>query len=455
MMQYTRNILIVDDEKYQREILAEILSSEEFNVRTARDGCEALSVLNRENMDLVLTDQKMSGMDGFSLLKSVHALPNPPAVILITAFGTIDSAVDAIKLGALDYLTKPINKGELLITVKQAFETINLKKQNLLLKEELSGKFRLENIIGSSGCMQEIFQIVKKVAQSSATVLIRGESGTGKEMIAKAVHYSSPRKNFPICSINCAAIPDTLLESELFGYEKGAFTGADNKKDGLFENADKGTIFLDEIGDLSLTLQAKILRVLQDKEIRHLGGNEQIKVDVRIIAATNKNLEKAIQEGRFREDLYYRLNIVSFIIPPLRDRKTDIPELVEYFLAKHASLNGQNQKKMSPRALNMLMQYSWPGNVRQLESVIERALVLCEGEDIGEKDLPVEVCSRASAGPGIDMPLFEMEKAALTRAMETSGWIMARAAKKLGVTYRTLQYRLEKFAIRKPESQEV
>lgn len=451
MNQFTRNILIVDDEKYQREILAEILAGDGFNVKTARDGHEALSVIRRDAVDLVLTDQKMNGMDGFTLLKSICATDDPIPVILITAFGTIDSAVEAIKLGAFDYLTKPINKDELLVTVKQAFETIDLKKQNLLLREELSGKFKLENIIGSSGTMQEIFQIVKKVAVSNATVLIRGESGTGKEMIAKAIHFSSSRKSSKMCSINCAAIPDTLLESELFGYEKGAFTGAENRKEGLFEVADKGTIFLDEIGDLSLPLQAKILRVLQDREVKHLGGNEQIKVDVRIIAATNKNLEKEIAEGKFREDLYYRLNIVSFIVPPLRNRKTDIPLLVDHFLSKHATINNQSLKKISPKALSVLMQYSWPGNVRQLESVIERALVLSESDEIYEKDLPAEVSSKGQVGiPGEEhLSLQDMEKSALIRAMESSGWVMARAARKLGVTYRTLQYRLDKFSIRK------
>lgn len=452
-MTYTHNILIVDDERYQREILAEILTGEGFCTRTARDGHEALSLLHRESIDLVLTDQRMSGMDGIALLRSIQALKNPPSVILITAYGTIDSAVDAIKLGAFDYLTKPINKEELVITVRQAFENIDLKKQNVQLKEELSGKFRLENIIGSSGAMQQIFSMVKKVAASNATVLIRGESGTGKELIAKAIHLSSPRGGGQMCSINCAAIPDTLLESELFGYEKGAFTGADSRKEGLFENANGGTIFLDEIGDLSLTLQAKILRVLQDREVRHLGGNEMIKVDVRIIAATNKDLEKAMREGRFRDDLYYRLNIVSFIVPSLRDRKTDIPLLIEHFLAKHASLVSQNIKKMSPEVLKRLMDYSWPGNVRQLESVIERAVVLCEGEMIKESDLPVEVrlgdrIARVQTSED-DLSLKDMEKAALIRAMEANGWVIARAARKLGVTYRTLQYRLDKFNLRK------
>ncbi len=451
MSLYSRNILVVDDEKYQREILAEILSGAGFQVRIAKNGHDALSMLHRERADLVLTDQKMDGMDGFALLKSVQSLKDQPAVILITAFGTIDSAVDAIKLGAFDYLTKPINKEELLVTVRQAFETIDLKKQNVQLKEELSGKFKLENIIGSSGSMQEIFQIVKKVATSNATVLIRGESGTGKEMIAKAIHYTSARKSAPMCSINCAAIPDTLLESELFGYEKGAFTGADARKEGLFEAANKGTIFLDEIGDLSLTLQAKILRVLQDREIKHLGGNENIKIDVRIIAATNKNLEKEMLEGKFREDLFYRLNIVSFIVPALRNRKTDVPLLIEHFLEKHSTINNQEPKKISAQALNVLMKYSWPGNVRQLESVIERAMVLCEGEEIKENDLPVEVCSGTHPNIHIadGMSLEDMERAALIKAMETSDWVVARAARRLGVTYRTLQYRLDKFAIRK------
>jgi len=445
------NILIVDDEKFQREILAEILSSEGFFVKTARDGHEALSIIRREAIDLVLTDQKMNGMDGFTLLKSLQSIENAPAAVLITAFGTIDSAVDAIKLGAFDYLTKPINKEELLVTVRQAFETINLKKQNIRLKEELSGRFRMENIVGVSGGMQGVFQIAKKVAPSNATVLIRGESGTGKEMIAKAVHFLSPRRDAVMCSINCAAIPDTLLESELFGYEKGAFTGAEARKIGLFETAHKGTIFLDEIGDLSHPLQAKILRVLQDRQIRRLGGNDIINVDVRIIAATNKDLEKEMAAGRFREDLFYRLNIVSFIVPPLRERKTDIPLLVEHFVTKHAQLNGQSPRKVTPDAMAVLMNYSWPGNVRQLESVVERAIILSEGEEIRANDLPVEVSTPPVASHDISsgMSLHEMERVALLKAMDSCGWVIAKAARKLGVTYRTLQYRLDKFGIRK------
>jgi len=454
-MSYSKNILVVDDEKYQREILAEILSSEGFDVQTARDGHEALSIIHRGGIDLVLTDQKMGSFDGFSLLKSVVAGENQPLVILITAFGTIDLAVDAIKIGAFDYLTKPINKEELLVAVKQAFENIDLRKQNTRLKEELYGKGRIESIIGSSGAMLEIFKIVRKVAVSNATVLVRGESGTGKELIARAIHNLSPRRLASLCSINCAAIPDTLLESELFGYEKGAFTGADSRKEGLFETANNGTIFLDEIGDLSLPLQAKILRAIQERCVRRLGGKEEIKINVRIVAATNKNLEKEMKDGRFREDLYYRLNIVGFIVPPLRERKTDIPLLLEHFLSKHAEINKTERKKISPKALNLLMQYSWPGNVRQLESVIERALVLCDGLEIKETDLPVEVSSKAFVSatlPDVShYSLEEMEKTALVKAMEGCGWVMARAARKLGVTYRTLQYRLDKYNIRKRE----
>lgn len=453
------NILVIDDEKSQREILKAILEDEGYVVETAGNGSEALKLFRVNNPDLVLTDIKIPDMDGMGLLDAfVRVLPSSK-VIMMTAYGTINSAVEAIKKGAFDYLTKPLEKDELLITVSRAFEKINLEKENRMLQQELQEKFRIKGIIGSHGSMQKIFKLIKKVSNSNSTILIYGESGTGKELVARAIHYNSPRRNRPFMAINCASIPETLLDSELFGFEAGAFTGATGRKIGLFEAADGSTLFLDEIGDLSPDMQAKILRVLQERELRRLGSRENIKVDVRIISATNKDLEKEMKKGSFREDLYYRLQVIAIKIPPLRDRYTDIPELVAHFIEKNNRLLNKGVKGITEEALHVLMDYPWPGNVRQLESVIERAVLLTEQGMILTDDLPVEVrkpfdryCKVDFEIPDEGISLEELEKKLIIKAMEKSDGVITKAAKLLGMSFRTLQYRLEKFNLRKGHS---
>ncbi|MBI1912502.1 MAG: sigma-54-dependent Fis family transcriptional regulator [Deltaproteobacteria bacterium] len=447
-------ILVVDDEKGQREILKAILESEGYNVGTASGGQEALEAIQKNNFELVVTDLKMPGMDGHELLKQILREKPSVSVVMITAHGTIDSAVEAIRQGAFDYLTKPLDREKLLIVSKKAVEKSRLMSENMQLKQQLEKQFRPEGIIGTDSKMREIFRIIKKVSGSSATVLIYGESGTGKELIAKALHYSSLRSANPFMAINCAAIPETLLETELFGYEKGAFTGAYARNTGLFEAADKGTIFLDEIGDMNLTLQSKLLRVLQEKEIRRVGGSSNIKVNVRIIAATNKDLDIVIKEGKFREDLFYRLNVVAFKIPPLRERRSDIPELAAYFMKKYNEALEKNVKGISDEAMNAFMNYNWPGNVRQLEAVIERAILLNEGDTIEMESLPMEIMTRPITLGKMDFELPEggisfedFEKEMLIKAMVKSNGVLGKAAHLLGMSYRTLQYRLNKFGI--------
>ncbi len=389
-------ILVVEDDKNQRDIIRTILSKEGFYVEAADCGRKAVDMLKNGNFDLVLTDLKLPDIDGTEVLREARALGRPCHVIIVTAFGSIPSAVEATKLGAFYYLEKPLEKDHLLLVVKNAVNQVKLLKDNIMLKDQLHDRFHLDNIVGVHGSMEELYKIVKKVAPTNSTVLIYGESGTGKELFAKSIHYNSPRMNKPFFAINCAAIPETLLESELFGYEKGAFTGAVSRHMGLFEQANSSTLFLDEIGDLTQSTQAKLLRALQEKEVRRIGGKETIKLDVRIISATNKKLEREIEEGKFREDLYYRLNVIAFTLPPLRERVTDIPLLVEHFMKKFDEVHKSN-KDVSNDALQCLMRYPWPGNVRQLESVLERSYIMCETSEITMEHVPVEV--RQCAGP--------------------------------------------------------
>jgi DNA-binding NtrC family response regulator len=448
------HILVVDDEKSQRDILTVILEGEGYTVETASNVAQALSLYRTRQTDLVLTDLSMPERDGLSLLDDLLKLDPEAHVVLITAYGTVGSAVQAMKRGAFDYLTKPLDREELLITTARAFEKIHLVKENRRLRQQLLESFSVESIIGHHPLMQEVFRLIRKVAPSHTTVLITGESGTGKELVARALHAASPRKDRPFRALNCSAIPESLIESELFGYEKGAFTGAQARQIGLFEAVDQGTLFLDEIGDLSLPLQAKLLRVLQEREIRRIGGREDIKVDVRVIAATNRKLSAAIKQGSFREDLFYRLNVVSIHLPPLRDRTTDIPDLVQHFLKKYAAASGKPVKGLSSPALRTLVDYHWPGNVRELESVIERAVVLCEADRVEVEDFPAEVRSRTTLLdrmefdlPGEGFSLEEFERQLLEKAMVRSNGVIAKAAKMLGLTYKTMQYRLEKFQI--------
>jgi DNA-binding NtrC family response regulator len=443
-------ILVVDDEQLQREILKTILDDEGYETHTASSAEEGLRIFNEIKPDVVMTDLKMEGMDGLEFIESLPKKPFDPPVIVMTAYGTIASAVEATKKGAFDYLTKPLDKEVLLITVKRAVEKAELLKENLHLQKELFDRFKIEGIVGHSPRMVEAVEVMKKVSSSNVMVLLLGESGTGKELAARAIHYNSPRRTKPFIAVNCAAIPETLIESELFGYEPGAFTGAVSRSAGLFEAANNGTIFLDEVGDLPLLTQSKLLRALQDKEIRRIGSRENIKVNVRIIAATNKDLEKEILNKTFREDLYYRLKVVTIDLPSLRSRKEDISELVYFFLNKYNLEFGKRTKGIEENALNAIKEYHWPGNIRQLQSAIERAVLMCETSLIGMKDIKSEL--RLFHGRDIldfELPdeginVEELEKDLLKKAMQKANGVATKAAKLLGMSYKTFWYRWEK-----------
>jgi len=443
-------ILVVDDERHQRDILQMILESEGYETATAGNARQALAALKEYPFDIVLTDLKMPDMNGIALLQELLRLQKGLLVVLMTAHGTIGSAVEAMRKGAFDYLTKPLDKEELLLVVRRALEQSLLVRENIMLREQLRDRFRIDNIVGAHGSMQEVFRTILKVAPSSSTVLIYGESGTGKELVARALHHESDRRSRPFYAVNIAALPEGLLEAELFGHERGAFTGAVARKIGLFEQASGSTLFLDEVGELKRDLQVKLLRALQEREIMRVGGTERVRVDVRIVAATNRELEEAVREGSFREDLYYRLSVIPVVLPPLRDRRTDIPLLVEHFLAKYRE-SGRN-REINEAALKILADYDWPGNVRQLESVIERALLLGEGPQIMPEDLPAAVRAGITAPPGpmgIEFPesgidLEALERSLIVKALEKAGGNVSRAARLLGLSRRTLQYRLEK-----------
>lgn len=448
-----KSILVVDDEKNQREILETILSSEGYDVTTASSGEAAMKFVADRHFDLVLTDLKMTGMSGLDLLKSLTDFDKSIIVILLTAHGSVDSAVDAMRLGAFEYLQKPYDSEKLLETVARA-----LKKLTVLDAE----------IISVSPEMDKVKKLIVKIAKSSSTVLIRGESGTGKELIARSIHTNSLRSSETFQAVNCAAINENLLESELFGHEKGSFTGAVADKKGLFEIAHNGTLFLDEIGELDISLQAKILRALQEKQIRRVGGTRELNVDVRVVAATNRDLLHMVEEKRFREDLYYRLNVLSIELPALRERRTDIPVLIDYFVKKHTRGSGR-ALKIDPTTRNVLENYDYPGNVRQLESALERAILLCENDTVTNEDLPPEMLgggriasasasSNPSAGDQFILPpegvnFEDVERSLIMQAMERTDNNITKSAKLLGLTFRTLQYRLEKFGFKKDEEE--
>ncbi len=435
-------ILVVDDERNQREIYTLILGDDGYQVTTAQSGEHALKLAREQDFDLVLTDYKMTGMDGLTLLNELLRDDPSRLVVMMTAHGSVESVKEALRSGAYDYLEKPIDREQLLKVVESALSRLNHID---------------DEIIGASDEMERVKKMILKVAGSSSTVLIRGESGVGKERVARAIHKASPRANEIFQAVNCAAINENLLESELFGHEKGSFTGAHTQKKGQFEVADKGTLFLDEIGDLNISMQAKLLRALQEKEVMRVGGTRPVRVDVRVIAATNRDLEAMVKDGRFREDLYYRLNIIPINIPPLRNRRSDIPPLIDYFIAKHSKEAHRVIRGLTPAARNFLMNYAWPGNVRQVESAIERAILLCEGDMIDVEDLPVEIRQEASGAgafifklPPEGISFDEVEKSLITQAMEQTNWNITRAAKLLGLSFRTLQYRLEKFGLKRP-----
>ena len=438
-----KSILVVDDEKAQREILEMILSGEGYDVTTASSGEAALKFAKERRFDLALTDLKMTGMDGIELLQHLLAYDSSIIVILLTAHGSIESAKEALRRGAFDYLEKPYDKAALLETINRALDRLNA--------------IDIE-IISASPKMETVKKMILKVARSNSTVLIRGESGTGKELIARAVHNQSPRNDEMFQAVNCAAINENLLESELFGHEKGSFTGAHAEKKGLFEIADRGTLFLDEIAELDVGIQAKLLRALQERKIRRVGGTHEISVDVRVIAATNRDLRAMVSDGRFRDDLYYRINVLSIDVPPLRERREDIPVLIDYFLKKHTKNTSRLITGLTSETRKLMIEYSWPGNVRQLESAIERAILLAESDKITLEDLPTEV--RQEVGPASEgafklpaegINFEDVERNLITQAMEQTDYNITKAAKLLGLTFRTLQYRLEKFGIKKPD----
>ncbi|MDO8585471.1 MAG: sigma-54 dependent transcriptional regulator [Armatimonadota bacterium] len=387
-------ILIADDEPNIRRVLEAAFAKDGYTVLTAENGRKALDIVAVEpNIDVLMSDLIMPDMNGVELLEAVREINPSMSVLMITAHGTIKSAVDAMRLGAFDYITKPFDMDEIKVVVKKALERRHLINENQDLRQQLKSRYKFDNIVGSSGRMQEVYKIVERVASSRASVLIRGESGTGKELIARALHYNSNRAAMPFVPVVCVALSEQLLESELFGHEKGSFTGAIGQKPGRFEMAHKGTLFLDEIGDIPGNVQMKLLRVLQEREFERVGGLKTIKVDVRVVTATNQNLETAVKEGKFREDLFYRLQVVQINLPPLRERKEDIPALVEHFIGKYARDNGSDIKFASPEALETMLQYNWPGNVRQLENTVERAIVLADPDAqlITPDLLPIEV----------------------------------------------------------------
>ncbi len=449
-------ILIAEDEKTQRDLLEGFLRKEGFSVEAVANGKEALQKLEAHLFDLTLIDYKMPTLDGLQTLREIRKLYPDLPVVMMTAYGTIETAVASMKEGALDYLTKPIDLDELLIKFRKILEHSSLLQENKELKVRLQERFTFQNIISGSSKMEEVMGLVSRVAPSQATVLIRGESGTGKELIADAIHYASPRSGKPWVKVSCAAIPETLLESELFGHEKGAFTGATQRRIGRFEEADGGSIFLDEIGDLSPSTQVKLLRILQDKEFQRLGSNITLKTDVRVIAATHRNLEEAIKKGFFREDLYYRLNVISITLPPLRERREDISLLIDLFLKRYSEENQKSISDISKEARALLLRYPYPGNVRELENLIERAVILCRGEMITTQDLPFHLRDEKSetlwGSPkkekSLPESLEEVERDFILRALHQHQGVQTKAAESLGISERVLRYKMKKYGMR-------
>lgn len=451
-------ILVIDDEKRMHRILQISLEGLGYSVISASSGLEGVELAKARMPSLVITDMKMPGMSGMEVLQEIKKMDEEVPIIIMTAYGTVQSAVEAMKTGAFDYILKPFDIAEMEVIVQRALRYRRLYRDNELLRTELHSKYRFDNIIGTSNEMQHIFNLITKIAPTKSTVLIRGESGTGKELIAGAIHCHSNRSTFPFIRLNCGAIPGTLLESELFGYEKGAFTGADRQKPGRFELADGGTLFLDEIGDMDTSLQVKLLRVLQSGEVEHLGGTKTIQVDVRVIAATNSDLEQLIREGKFREDLYYRINVVPVDIPPLRERRDDIPVLTLSFMDKYTDETHQSKKIISPKAMEMLVRYDWPGNVRELQNMIERAVVLNRSETLTPKSFSFPDRPRKAAislddvvipeeGLSLMKVVEEIEKGYLKKALIQAGGVQIKAAELLHITRKILRYKMEKYDI--------
>ncbi len=445
-------ILIVDDEANARSALSEILRDEGYETETAADGFKALGKLGAFAPDLVLTDLKMPGLDGIGLLDEVRAASPTTVVVVMTAFGTIDSAVDAIKKGAENYLTKPLDPTTILAVVDRAMEKARLRAETAVLRERLRERNAFEHIVGENPAMRELLRTVEQVAPSRSSVLIVGESGTGKELIAAALHRHSPRSAMPFVRLHCAALAESLLESELFGHERGAFTGAIGRREGRFKQADGGTLFLDEVSEIPPATQVKLLRFLQEREFERVGGNETLKVDVRVLAATNMDLRERVKKGLFREDLFYRLNVITLQIPPLRDRRSDIPLLAHFFLKRYSHENGKSLKGFTDEAHERLLNYPWPGNVRELEHAIERAVVLARGELLGADQLPAALGGKVPASEGgnvrVQIPgttIAEIERVAILETLKAVGGSTSKAAKILGISPRKIQYKLHEY----------
>jgi len=450
-MKTLERILIVDDEEQMRELLTKVLEKNGYQVTAAGDGTQALALLEKEPVDLVVTDVRMPGLGGMEALKAIKELNPDIVVIIMTAFGSIDQAVQAVKEGAYDYINKPFKIDEMLLTIRKALDERRLRHEVSVLRHELRTRYHFENLIGKSRAMQEVFSLIEQVAGSRSTVMIYGKSGTGKELVAKAVHYNSQRASKPFVAVNCAAIPSELLESELFGHEKGSFTGAIATKVGKFEMATGGSLFLDEVGSMRLDLQAKILRALQEREIERVGGTRTIKIDVRVIAATNRDLKKAVEEGTFREDLYYRLNVVPITLPDLKDRQEDIPLLANHFVQKFTQESNSNLREISREAMGILLSYPWPGNVRELENVIERAVTLGRGPAIQPGDLPPHLAG--GAGPvekalAQEATLEDLERDYIRAVLRRTKGHQIRAAAILGIDRRTLYRKIRRYGIK-------
>jgi DNA-binding NtrC family response regulator len=450
MSQRQGRILVVDDEENARTALAELLAEEGYETETAADGQQALRLLPQFDPDVVLTDLKMPGLDGIGLLDQGRKEAPHAAFVVMTAFGSIETAVEAIKKGADNYVTKPLDMDAVTAMVARALEKAWLSREASELREQLHGRFKFDHILGDHPSMQRVLKVVMQVARSRATALIQGESGTGKELIAAAIHHNSPRRDRAFVRLNCASLAENLLESELFGHERGSFTGAVGRREGRFKQADGGTLFLDEVSEIPMPVQVKLLRFLQEKEFERVGGNETIQVDVRVVAATNRDLAELVKEGRFREDLYYRLNVVQIDVPPLRARKSDIPLLAHHFLAVHREENQRDIRGFSDEALRSLLGYPWPGNVRELENAVERAVVLCEGESIGVEHLASASGSSVHPDMGLLMPgmtMAELERMAILQTLDAVGGSTAKAADMLGISRRKIQYRLKEWGV--------
>ncbi len=446
------NLLLVDDQPEILEGLTLAFSRTDNNISTAESGEEAIHILNSDDVDVVVTDLKMDGIDGVGVLRHALTLNPAPAVIILTAHGTIESAVDALKEGAFDYLTKPVNVKELRVLVEKAAEHRRLIRENFELRQQIDKRFGIEGMVGESSEMQNLYQMIRQVGPTKATVLVEGESGTGKEVVSRALHQISPRAKKDFVAVHCAALPETLLESELFGHERGAFTGAVSRRPGRFEMANHGTLFLDEVGEIPLSMQVKLLRVLESREIQRVGGNETIKVDVRLIVATNRDLEEEVAEGRFREDLYYRLKVVQIVTPPLRHRRSDIPVLAQHFLAEFAKENGRPTPSLSRDAIEVLQDYHWPGNVRELRNIMENTFVFLRGDVIQPSDLPNTLQRDKSVSTEglhipLGLPLEEVETIYLKRTLASVDGNRTRAAEVLGISRRTLQRRIKELGI--------